>query len=60
VAETVYEFGQPVKGTPKSRASIRTVILPELMVPELRRHLVTGQAEPWRLSAIDKTGDGSI
>jgi integrase len=39
VTETVYEFGQLVKGTPKSRASIRTVVLPELIVPELRRHL---------------------
>jgi integrase len=41
VTETVYEFGQLVKGTPKSRASIRTVVLPELIVPELRRHLDT-------------------
>jgi integrase len=39
VTETVYEFGQLVKGTPKSRASIRTVVLPELIVPELRQHL---------------------
>ena len=36
VTETVYEFGQLVKGTPKSRASNRTVVL-----PELRRHLDT-------------------
>ena len=28
VTETVYEFGQLVKGTPKSRASIRTVVSP--------------------------------
>ena len=41
VTETVYEFGQLVKGTPKSRASNRTVVLPELIVPELRRHLDT-------------------
>jgi integrase len=41
VTKTVYEFGQLVKGTPKSRASIRTVVLPELIVPELRRHLDT-------------------
>jgi integrase len=41
VTETVYEFGQLVKGTPKSRASIRTVVLPELIIPELRRHLDT-------------------
>jgi integrase-like protein len=41
VTETVYEFGQLVKGTPKSRTSIRTVVLPELIVPELRRHLDT-------------------
>jgi hypothetical protein len=30
-----------VKGTPKSEASIRKVVLPELIVPELRRHLNT-------------------
>jgi integrase len=41
VTETVYEFGQLVKGTPKSKASIRTVVLPELIIPELRRHLDT-------------------
>jgi integrase len=41
VTETVYEFGQLVKGTPKSRASIRTVVFPELIVPDLRRHLDT-------------------
>lgn len=39
VVETVYEFGQLVKGTPKSAASARTVILPELIIPELRNHL---------------------
>jgi integrase len=39
VTETVYEFGQLVTGTPKSKASIRTVVLPELIVPELRQHL---------------------
>ena len=41
VTETVYEFGQLVKGTPKSKASIRTVVLPELIIPQLRRHLDT-------------------
>jgi integrase len=45
VTETVYELGQLVKGTPKSRASIRTVVLPELIVPELRRHLDTFAGE---------------
>jgi integrase len=39
VVETVYEFGQLVKGTPKSEASKRKIILPELIIPELRRHL---------------------
>jgi integrase len=38
VVETVYELGQLVKGRPKSEASIRKVILPELIVPDLRRH----------------------
>ncbi len=44
VVETVYEFGQLVKGTPKSEASKRKIILPELIVPELRRHLDTYSA----------------
>jgi integrase len=41
VIETVHEFGQLVKGTPKSEASKRKIILPELIIPELRRHLDT-------------------
>ena len=41
MTETVYEFGQLVKGTPKSRASIRTVVLPELIIPELRLQVDT-------------------
>ena len=36
VVETVYEFGQLVKGTPKSEASKRKITLPELIMPELR------------------------
>jgi len=39
IVETVYEFGQLVKGTPKSEASKRKTTLPELIMPELRRHL---------------------
>lgn len=31
VVETVYEFGQLVKGTPKSEASARKIVLPELL-----------------------------
>ena len=39
IVETVYEFGQLVKGTPKSRASVRKIPLPELIITELRTHL---------------------
>jgi integrase len=39
IVETVHEFGQLVKGTPKSDASRRTIILPELIIPDLRAHL---------------------
>jgi integrase len=39
IVETVYEFGQLVKGTPKSEASKRKTFLPELIIPELQRHL---------------------
>ena len=39
IVETVYEFGQLVKGTPKSEASKRKVPLPELIIPDLRAHL---------------------
>lgn len=38
VVETVYELGQLVKGTPKSEASTRKVVLLELIVPDLRHH----------------------
>ncbi len=44
VVETVHEFGQLIKGTPKSEASRRKIILPELCIPELRRHLDTYSA----------------
>jgi integrase len=39
VVETVYEFGQLVNGTLKSEASKRKITLPELIMPELRRHV---------------------
>jgi integrase len=41
VVETVYELDRLVKGTPKSEASTRKITLPELIIPELRRHLET-------------------
>jgi len=39
--ETVYELDRLVQGTPKSEASTRKITLPELLMPELRRHLET-------------------
>jgi integrase len=39
VTETVYELGPLVKGTPKSEASRRKVVLPSLILPDLRKHL---------------------
>jgi integrase len=39
VDETVYELGPLVKGTPKSEASNRKVAIPDLIIPDLRRHL---------------------
>jgi integrase len=39
VSETVYELGQLVKGKPKSEASVRKVMLPNLIIPDLQRHL---------------------
>jgi len=39
ITETVHELGQLVKGKPKSAASVRKVTLPELIMPDLRRHL---------------------
>jgi integrase len=44
IVETVYEFGQLVKGTPKSEAGKRKTTLPELIIPELRRHVDTYSA----------------
>lgn len=41
IVETVYEFGQLVRGTPKSRASVRKIPLPELIIADLRTHLDT-------------------
>jgi len=41
VVETVYELDRLVKGMPKSEASTRKITLPELIMPELRRHLET-------------------
>ena len=41
IIETVYEFGQLVRGTPKSEASKRKVPLPELIIQDLRTHLET-------------------
>ena len=41
VDETVYELGSLVKGTPKSEASRRTVVIPDLIIPDLRKHLET-------------------
>jgi hypothetical protein len=39
--ETVYELDRLVKGEPKSEASIRKVVPPELIIPDLARHLET-------------------
>ena len=39
IVETVHEFGQLIKSTPKSEASKRKIILPDLIIPELQRHL---------------------
>jgi integrase len=39
VVETVYELDRLVKGKPKSEASIRKVVLPELIIPDLAHHL---------------------
>lgn len=37
VEETVYELGTVVKGKPKSEAGRRTVVLPDLIIPDLRK-----------------------
>lgn len=39
VDETVYELGPLVKGTPKSDAGRRKVVIPNLIIPDLRKHL---------------------
>jgi integrase len=39
VVETVYELDRLVQGKPKSEASIRKVVLPELIIPDLAHHL---------------------
>ncbi|WP_225993254.1 tyrosine-type recombinase/integrase [Actinomadura rudentiformis] len=39
IDETVYELGPLVKGTPRSEASKRRVVLPGLIIPELRAHV---------------------
>jgi integrase len=39
VVETVYELDRLVRGKPKSEASTRKVVLPELVIPDLARHL---------------------
>jgi hypothetical protein len=39
--ETVYELDRLVTGEPKSEVSIRKVVPPELIIPDLARHLET-------------------
>jgi integrase len=39
IVETIHGFGQLTKSTPKSEASERKIILPDLIIPELQRHL---------------------
>ncbi|GAA3737768.1 integrase [Spinactinospora alkalitolerans] len=39
IRETVYDVGELIKGAPKSRAGYRTVVLPSLIVGDLKRHL---------------------
>jgi hypothetical protein len=45
----VYELDRLVKGKPKSEASVRKVVLPELIVPELVRHLDVRRTRTGRL-----------
>lgn len=45
IDETVYELGPLVKGTPKSEASKRKIAIPDLIIPDLRRHLVKYAAD---------------
>ncbi|PSK88729.1 site-specific recombinase XerD [Murinocardiopsis flavida] len=39
VRETVYDVGELIKGTPKSKAGYRKVALPSLIIDDLKRHL---------------------
>jgi hypothetical protein len=39
MVKQVYEFTQPVKGTPNSKTSMRKIPLPELIIAELRSHV---------------------
>jgi integrase len=39
INETVYELGALVRGTPKSEASKRKIVLPDLIIADLRAHL---------------------
>jgi len=39
VVETVYELARLVTDMPKAEASARKIVLPELVIPVLRRHL---------------------
>ncbi|MCW2888067.1 MAG: site-specific integrase [Streptosporangiaceae bacterium] len=39
INETVYELGALVKGTPKSEASKRKIVIPDLIIADLRAHL---------------------
>ena len=43
--ETVQELAQLVKGTPKSDASVRKTVLPQLVIAELRRRLDRDHAD---------------
>ena len=43
--ETVQELAQLVKGTPNSDASVRNIVLPELVIAELRRRLDRAHAD---------------
>ncbi|MDA2809057.1 tyrosine-type recombinase/integrase [Nocardiopsis sp. RSe5-2] len=39
IRETVYDLAHLVPGTPKSKAGYRTVVLPSLIIDDLKRHL---------------------
>ena len=55
IVETVHEFGQLVKGTPKSEASHRIIILPGLIIPDLRAGPVL-RTQPGRLRVYRSQG----